>query len=51
MAQIIDSLFIKRFCLPSNVNLYDYENGTCKVEGCLCGEYNHAACIIKGKCQ
>ena len=47
MSEIIDTLFIKRFCLPSNVDLASFEFGNAKVSDCLCGNYNHAACILQ----
>lgn len=49
MAPILDSMFIKRFCLPSNVDISDYENGKHQITACLCGNYNHAACVLQGK--
>ena len=45
---IIDKLFIKRFCLPSETdvsNKKDIDN----ILPCLCGDYNHVACTLKGK--
>ncbi len=46
---IFDTLFIKRFCLPANVDVSSYEIGNSKISSCLCGNYNHAACILQGK--
>ena len=46
---IFDTLFIKRFCLPANVDISLYEIGDAKITSCLCGNYNHAACILQGK--
>ena len=46
---ILDTLFIKRFCLPANVDVSSYEIGNSKISSCLCGNYNHAACILQGK--
>ena len=48
---ILDTLFIKRFCLPANVDISSYELGDTKITSCLCGNYNHAACILQGKCR
>jgi hypothetical protein len=39
---LIDSLYNKRFCLPSN-------GGASIQKNCLCGNYNHIACIFLGK--
>lgn len=49
MSQLLDTLFIKRFCLPSNIDILSYEGGSIKVDNCLCGNYNHAACLLQGK--
>ena len=49
LMDIINTLFIKRFCLPHNTDITSYESGEQKVSSCLCGHYNHAACIMKGK--
>ncbi len=46
---ILDTLFIKRFCLPSNIDISSYENGNSYVPSCLCGNFNHASCIFEGK--
>ena len=46
---IFDTLFIKRFCLPVNADISSYEVGKKKITECLCGNYNHAACILQGK--
>jgi hypothetical protein len=47
MSQIIDTLFIKRFCLPSDTDIYSYEIGENNITSCLCGEFNHACCILQ----
>lgn len=49
MSQIIDTLFIKRFCLSSNADIASYESGELNIKSCLCGNFNHACCILKGK--
>jgi hypothetical protein len=47
MDSVLNTLFIKRFCLPSNVNINDYENGNERiVDSCICGNYNHISCIL-----
>ena len=46
---IFDTLFIKRFCLPVNIDISSYELGDEKITSCVCGNYNHAACILQGK--
>jgi hypothetical protein len=51
MNQILDILFIKRFCLPSNTDISTYEDGLYKINSCLCGNYNHACCFYKGNFQ
>ncbi len=49
MTELFDRLFIKRFCLPCDIDVSSYENGTTNLSSYLCGNYNHAACILKGK--
>lgn len=49
MTQILDTLFLIRFCLPSNTDISSFKNGGINVSSCLCGNYHHAACILKGQ--
>lgn len=49
MCQIFDKLFIKRFCLPFNADVSNYEIGDSRISSCYCGNYNHACCIVQGK--
>jgi hypothetical protein len=49
MSRILDTMFMKRFCLPSNVDISSYESGESKISSCLCGNFNHVACILEGK--
>lgn len=49
MLNLLDKMFIKRFCLPSNSDIDLYENGSNNLDTCLCGHYNHIACVLKGK--
>jgi hypothetical protein len=46
MDSLLDSMFLKRFCLPSNINIKDDEY---TINKCLCGTSNHIACIFKVK--
>ena len=46
---IFDTLFIKRFCLPFDTDISSYETGKPTNIQCVCGNYNHACCILKGK--
>jgi len=46
---LLETMFIKRFCLPSNSDISLYENGEYNVTSCLCGNYNHVACVLQGK--
>ena len=48
MEYILNTLFIKRFCLPFDADISSYENGMSKITSCLCGNYNHACCILQG---
>ena len=49
MMNLLDNMFLKRFCLPVNSDIELYENGKANINSCLCGHYNHAACILQGK--
>lgn len=46
MFSLLDKMFMKRFCLPANSNIHDYERGNRNVNDCLCGHYNHVACVF-----
>lgn len=46
MFTLLDKMFIKRFCLPSNSDVLEYEIGHRNVSECLCGHYNHVACVF-----
>lgn len=48
MSSIMDSMFIKRFCLPSNTNLDEFKNNNMKVHNCICGNYFHVSCAFQG---
>jgi hypothetical protein len=50
MSNIFDTLFIKRFCLPSDIDIASYEEGKNKIITCLCGNYNHACVFYKDNC-
>lgn len=47
MYSLLDKMFIKRFCLPSNSDITTYEKGDASVPPCLCGNYYHIACILQ----
>ena len=49
MFNILDTLFMKRFCLPVDADISDYEDGKMNINSCLCGNYNHASCLLQGK--
>lgn len=49
MNSLLNTMFAKRFCLEGNANVADYEQGSSSVNACLCGNYNHVACVLKGK--
>lgn len=49
MDSLLDTMFIKRFCLPVNTNMDKYENGEENINSCVCGPSNHIACVLKGK--
>lgn len=47
MNALLDTMFIKRFCLPYNSDIELYENGKCTVSSCVCGNFNHISCVLK----
>ena len=49
MSQIFDTLFLKRFCLPSNTDMSSLKSVETNMSSCLCGNYNHASCILQSK--
>ena len=46
---ILTDMYSRRFCLPIGANVADYESGKLSVSSCMCGHFNHVACIFKGK--
>lgn len=49
MTNLLEKMFIKRFCLPIDTNISLYENGIEHIDSCLCGQYNHVSCVLQGK--
>jgi hypothetical protein len=49
MEYLCDNLYKKRFCLNTQEDITNYMSGDKQVQKCLCGPYNHVACILKGK--
>jgi hypothetical protein len=46
MNNLLDTMFIKRFCLPLNVSIGD---DRITINNCLCGPFNHVACVLQNK--
>ncbi len=42
-----EKLYIKRFCLPSNIDINNVDYS--QLNSCLCGNFYHVSCIFKGK--
>jgi hypothetical protein len=51
MNAIMDTMFLKRFCLPSNTDLDDLKNNNIKIKNCICGNYFHVSCTFQGNCN
>ena len=49
MCNNMDTMFFKRFCLPSNTDLDDFKNNNMSVDKCICGNYFHISCVFQGK--
>jgi|694.fasta_scaffold137438_4 hypothetical protein len=46
---IMDTMFLKRFCLPSNTDLDEFKNNNMVASKCICGNYFHVSCVFQGK--
>lgn len=64
MISILDIMFVKRFCLPSNIELDNSKLSLNQPSAdinmsmykdvmlpCVCDRYNHIACVLHGKCK
>ncbi len=49
MCTIMDTMFLKRFCLPVDTNLDEIKNNNLRVNKCICGNYFHVSCVFQGK--
>lgn len=49
MTNLLEKMFIKRFCLPIDSEIELYESGNMNVNSCLCGNCNHVSCVLQGK--
>jgi hypothetical protein len=47
MNNLLDKMYIKRFCLPSDIDIDNHKK--LNINSCLCGDSNHIACTLKGK--
>jgi len=45
----MDTMFLKRFCLPVDTNLDEIKNNNLRVNKCICGNYFHVSCVFQGK--
>ena len=49
MNNILDTMFLKRFCLPSNTDLDEFKSNNMVANKCICGNYFHVSCVFQGK--
>jgi hypothetical protein len=49
MNRILNEMYTRRFCLPIDTDISAYESGELSINPCLCGGFNHVACMFKGK--
>jgi hypothetical protein len=49
MEKLLNTLFVKRYCLPKNTNTEKYETGQENVLNCNCQRFNHVACVFREK--
>uniref|UniRef100_A0A6C0HZS0 CMP/dCMP-type deaminase domain-containing protein n=1 Tax=viral metagenome TaxID=1070528 RepID=A0A6C0HZS0_9ZZZZ len=49
MENILNQMFLKRYCLPINTDIRSYELGEKNLrKTSVCGNYNHISCVLKG---
>jgi hypothetical protein len=48
MDNILDTMFLKRFCLPSDTDLGEFKNSNRVASKCICGNYFHVSCVFQG---
>lgn len=52
MNDLLEMMYIKRFCLPSKLDINNTSPKTVnKMCNCISSEYNHIACVYQGKIQ
>lgn len=51
MNNIMETMFLKRFCLPSNTDLDNFKSNNMVANKCICGNYFHVSCVFQGKCN
>lgn len=49
MNNILETMFLKRFCLPCNTDLDEFKSNNMVASKCICGNYFHVACVFQGK--
>ena len=49
MDNIMETMFLKRFCLPSNTDLDHFKSNNMVANKCICGNYFHVSCVFQGK--
>tara|TARA_B110000285_G_scaffold173634_1_gene194593 strand:+ start:2042 stop:2605 length:564 start_codon:yes stop_codon:yes gene_type:complete len=49
MNDLLETMFIKRFCLPHDIDVDAYVNSEGNITQCVCGHYNHICAFYKGK--
>ncbi len=47
--ELLDTMFIKRFCLPCNTDINTFINGKNSISDCLFDNFNHISCFLSGK--
>ena len=48
MDNIMETMFLKRFCLPSNTDLDHFKSNNMVANKCICGKYFHVSCAFQG---
>lgn len=49
MNKLLETMYIKRFCLPHNIDIEEYVKTPGNLLQCVCGEFNHICAFYKGR--
>lgn len=47
--ELLDTMFIKRYCLPCNTDINTFINNTNNINNCFFDNFNHISCFLSRK--